>query len=70
MKVGLFLILHIIQCFRNLKLHYLKCTYYDTKQKTWREIFERISINGFRRSKGLEDILMRAKVASLEKTKG
>ena len=34
------------------------------------KVFERIPINGFRRAKSLKDILVRAKVAPLEKKKG
>ena len=34
------------------------------------QVFERVSIIGFRRAKSLKDILVRAKVAPLEKKKG
>lgn len=40
-----------------------------TPDREHQKVFEKVSINEFRRTKGLKDILVRAKVAPLEKKK-
>ena len=68
-KLGLLLVSHTIQCFQNLKTLLSEIHLLLTPDRELGMVFEKVPIIGFSRAKSFNDILLRAKVAPLEKKK-